>query len=532
MEVGRDIDFFEYFCAIMKLFTTQQIREIDRYTIEAEGIPAIELVERVAEGIAFEIESRWHPDKPIVVFAGPGNNGADALATARLLSEHGYRPEVYLFNVGGNALSDICKAYRDALLTLETDTYFTEIVDVFSFPRLSPSHVVIDGIFGSGLRDNLKGGYVTLVQYINDSNATVVSIDVPTGMRGDSNPMAINRNIIHADLTLAIQFPRISFFNPDNHELTGEWKIIDIGLSDKAINDTRANYHLIEADEVRAILKPRNPVSSKADFGTGLLVAGSYGMLGAAILSARGALRSGVGKLVVESPKCGFATLQTAVPEAMYQYNKGDLFITELKIERPFTGVAIGPGIGTHDSTVRALEDFLLTYKQPLILDADALNCIARRPALLNSIPVLSVITPHAGEFDRLFGKQPTAEARLVKAMEAARFYNIIIVLKGHHTATVLPDGVVCFNSSGTPALATPGSGDVLTGIILSLLAQGYKPEQAAMAGVYIHGIAGELAAREHGEWGVTAGDIAEAAGKAVAMIMNHKKRPNSLENK
>lgn len=507
----------------MKLFTTQQIREIDRYTIESEGIPAIELVERVAEGVAYEVESRWHPDKPIIIFAGPGNNGADALATARVLAEHGYRPEVYLFNIGGNSLSETCKAYRDALLALETDIYFNEIVDVFSFPRLSAAHVVIDGIFGSGLHDNIKGGYVTLVQYINDSKATVVSIDVPTGMKGDSNPMAINRNIIHADLTLAIQFPRIAFFNPDNHELTGEWKIIDIGLSDKAINDSRANYHLIEADEVRAILKPRNPVSSKADYGTGVLVAGSYGMLGAAILSARGALRAGIGKLIVEAPKCAFAIIQSSIPEAIYQYNKGDLHITEVKIDRPCDSIAIGPGIGTHDATVQALEDFLLTHKQPIVLDADALNCIARRPALLNSIPVLSVITPHPGEFDRLFGAQPSAEARLIKAMEVARFYNIIILLKGHNSATVLPDGVVCFNSSGTPAMATAGSGDVLTGIILALMSQGYKPEQAAMAGAYIHGIAGELAAREHGEWGTTSGDIANNVGKAITMIMNHK---------
>lgn len=508
----------------MKLFTTQQIRDIDRYTIETEKVDALKLIERVAEGVAFEIESRWRPGKPMVIFAGPGNNGADALATARILAEHGYHPEVFLFNVGGNALSAPCKAYRDALLALEMEIYFTEIIDVFSFPRITADHIVVDGIFGSGLRNNLKGGYVTLVQYINDSGATVVSIDVPTGMMGDSNPMAINRNIIHANLTLAIQFPRIAFFNPDNAELTGEWKIIDIGLSDKAIADTGASYHLIEADDVRAILKPRNPVSSKADYGTGLLVAGSYGMLGAAVMGARGALRAGIGKLFIESPKCGFQVIQTAVPEAMYQYNKGDLFLTELKSERPYTAIAIGPGLGTHDATVQAMEDFLLTYKQPLVLDADALNCIARKPVLLNSLPVLSILTPHAGEFDRLFGKQPTAEARLIKAMEIARFYSIIIVLKGHYTAIASPKGITYFNSSGTPAMATGGSGDVLTGILLALLAQGYSPVQASIAGVYIHGIAGELAAREHGEWGVTATDIADNTGKAIKMIMNHKK--------
>ncbi|MBD5214211.1 MAG: NAD(P)H-hydrate dehydratase [Bacteroidales bacterium] len=510
----------------MKLFTTQQIRDIDRYTIESEGVSAIELIERIAEGVAFEIESRWHPGKPIVIFAGPGYNGADALATARLLAEHGYRPEVYLFNVGGKALSPTCKAYRDALLALDVDISFTEITSTFAFPKLTPEHVIIDGIFGSGLRDNLKGGYVTLVQYINDSEATVVSIDLPTGMMADSNPMAVNRNIIHATLTLAIQFPRIAFFNPDNAELVGEWKIIDVGLSETAIEEIRANYYLVEAAEVKEVLKPRKLTSSKADYGMGLLVGGSYGMLGAAVLAARGALRAGIGKLVVEAPKCGFETLQTAVPEAMYQYNHGDLFVTELNVDRSFDAIAIGPGLGTNDTTVQALENFLLTHRKPLVLDADALNCLSRRPVLLHSVPVLSILTPHAGEFDRLFGEQTSAEERLVKAMEVARFYSINIVLKGHHTAVIRHDGTVCFNSSGSPALATPGSGDVLTGIILALLAQGYKPELAAMAGVYIHGIAGELAAREHGEWGVTASDIAAHTGKAISMIMNHNKSP------
>lgn len=507
----------------MKLFTTQQINDIARHTIEHENISVLDLVERVAEGVTFEIEARWHPGKPVVIFAGSEDNGAEALAVARMLAEHGYHPEVYLINVGGNALNPTCKAYRDALLALDSDIYFNEIVKEFSIPRLTPGHLVIDGLFGAGLCEGLKGGYRTLVQVINDSGATIVSIDVPSGMFGDSNPFAVNRDIIHANLTLAIQFPRIAFFNPDNAELVGEWKIVDIGLSETAIRNTPARYHLIEYDEVKGMLKPRPRDCSKANFGAGLLVAGSYGMMGAAVLSARGALRSGIGKLTIESPKCGYQIIQSSVPDGLYQYNAGEYYITRLEIEKPYDAVAIGPGLGTKDATLQALEDFLLTRTTPVILDADALNCIARKPALLNSIPVLSVITPHAAEFDRLFGQHTSAELRLQKAVEMARFYNIIIVLKGHYTATVRPDGIICFNSSGTPAMATAGSGDVLTGIILSLIAQGYKPEQASIMGVYIHGIAGELAAREHGEYGVTASDIANATGRAIMTIMNHK---------
>lgn len=509
----------------MKLFTTQQINEIERYTIEHDNVSLNDLVERVAEGVTFEIESRWKPGKPVVVFAGSENNGAEALAVARMLAEHGYRPEVYLINVSGNTLNSTCKAYRDALLALDTEIYFNEIIKEFAIPKLTSSHLVIDGIFGAGIRENIKGGYRTLVQYINDSGATVVSIDVPSGMFGDSNPFAINRDIIHADLTLAIHFPRIAFFNPDNAELVGEWKIIDIGLSETAIRNTPARYHLIEVDEVKSLLRPRPLNCSKADFGAGMLVAGSYGMMGAAVLGARAAIRAGMGKLTVQAPKCGYEIIQSSVPDALYQYNKGDYYITQLSNDAPYDTmpIAIGPGIGTNDDTLRALENFLLARTTPVLLDADALNCIARKPALLNNVHVLSIITPHAGEFDRLFGQHTSAEMRLQKAVEMARFYNIIIVLKGHYTATVRPDGIVCFNSSGTPAMATAGSGDVLTGIILSLMAQGFKPEQASMMGVYIHGIAGELAAREQGEYGVTASDIAANTGRAIMTIMNHK---------
>ena len=509
----------------MKLYTTPQISEIQRYTLENGNVTSLELIDRIAEGVAIEIEARWLAGKPLVIFAGNDNNGAIALGVARMLSEHKFNPEVYLFNIGGNSLSPDCEAYRDALLALESDIYFNEIVDVFSFPKLTPDHLVFDGLYGSELKDQLKRGFVTLIQYINDSGATIVSIDIPTGMSGDANPLAVNRDIIHADLTLAIQMPRIAFFNPDNAELVGEWKIIDVGLDDKIIPANAVKHHLIETEEIKLLLRRRPLHSSKADFGSGLLVGGSYGMMGAAVLGARGALRAGVGKLTVESPKCGFEIMQSSVPDALFKYNKGDYYITELTPDMPFDAVAIGPGLGTNDATVQALENFLLTRTSPVVLDADALNCIARRPTLLNSIPVLSVITPHVGEFDRLFGQHTNSEMRLLKALEVSKFYNIIIVLKGHYTVTVRPDGVICYNSSGTPAMATAGSGDVLTGIILALMAQGYKPEQASMMGVFIHGIAGEMAAREHGEYGVTASDIAANTGKAIMTIMKHKSR-------
>ncbi len=504
----------------MKLFTTEEIRAIDRRTIEQEGVPSLELIERVAEGVADEISSRWRSNKPTMVFAGPGNNGADALGAARLLFERGFRPEVFLFNIGGDKLSTDCAASRDRMLAEVPDIIFHEVKDRFSMPKITTNHLVIDGLFGSGLREELQGGFKSLVQYINDENATVVSIDLPSGMFGDWNPQIVNRNTIHATLTLAIQFPRISFFIPDNAELIGEWKIIDIGLSEKAIATSPANFCLVEQRDVHRRLRHRKEFASKADFGSGILYAGSYGMMGAAILAARGALRAGVGKLTVNSPKCGYQIMQSSVPEALFRHNRGEINIIDIHPERDFSAIAVGPGIGTNELTVKAVKDFLASINQPVILDADALNCIAIKPSILNTIPVLSILTPHAGEFDRLFGPQPSAEARLRKAIEMAKYYNILIILKGRYTAIVRPDGKVYFNSSGCPAMATAGSGDVLTGVLLSMLAQGDPAELASLIAVYVHGLAGEMAAAEQGEYGVTAGDIASYIGKAISEIM------------
>ena len=504
----------------MKLFTTDEIRAIDRYTIENEEISALDLIERVAEGVTDEVASRWRPNKPTIVFAGPGNNGADALASARLLFERGFRPEVYLFNIGGNRLSAGCIASRDRLLAEVPEIAFQEVQSKFNMPKITSNHLVIDGLFGSGLREELQGGFKSLVQSINDEHATVVSIDIPSGMFGDWNPQIVNRNTIHATLTLAIQFPRISFFLADNADLIGEWKVLDIGLSEQAIAKSPAHFCLIEKRDVQRRLHPRQEFASKADFGSAILYAGSYGMMGAAILAAKGAMRAGVGKLTVTAPKCGYQIMQMAVPEALYRHNRGELNIVDIHPERDFNAIAIGPGIGTHELTVKALEDFLASINQPIILDADALNCIALKPAMLNSIPVLSILTPHAGEFDRLFGPQPSSEARLRKAIEMARHYNILIILKGHYTAIVRPDGKVYFNSSGTPAMATAGSGDVLTGVLAAMLAQGFPPELASIVGVYIHGVAGEIAAAREGDYGVTAGDIAANIGRAIKATM------------
>lgn len=506
----------------MKIFNSEKLREIDKATCEAQQVDSVELMERAASAVSYEIISRFLPGQRIVVVAGPGNNGGDALAVARMLIEQGYRKvEVFLFNVTGR-LSHDCEVERKRLIALDA-VDFTEIEREFNPPYLSEDDVVIDGLFGSGLNKPLQGGFRAVARLINESGAYVVSIDVPSGLFGEWNDNVVLRDVVHADLTLTFQTPRLSFFFEDNEQCVGEWKILDIDLDEATIRKTQADFTLVEARNVRPLLRPRRNFTGKRDYGSALVMAGSLGMMGAAVMCARAALRCGAGLATVHSARCGMPVIQTAVPEAMFEPDSSENFISDMSVHHNHQVVMAGPGIGTREKTANALADLLKKVKSPLVLDADALNCIAQHPEMLPLLPPQTVITPHQGEFDRLFGEQQTAEQRLKKAIEMAQYYNIIIVLKSHHTAIVRPTGRVYFNSSGNPGMATAGAGDVLTGVIGAFIAQGYRPDLAATIGVYIHGLAGDLAASEIGQFGVIASDIFDHLGRAINKVINSK---------
>ena len=499
----------------MNIFNPRQILDIDNATCHAQGINSLELMERAASAVSCELISRFLPGQRFVVVAGPGNNGGDALAVARQLVEQGYRKvEIFLFNVG-EKLSHDCDEMRKKLISME-GVDFTEITKEFSPPHMSERDVVVDGLFGAGLKRSLTGGFQALASLINDSGAYVVSIDIPSGLFCEWNTGVNHRAMVHADLTLSFQFPKLSFFFEENARVLGEWKILDIELDSKKIKETSTDFKMVVGRMVRSHLPVRAPFTGKRDYGSALIMAGSRGMMGAAVMCARACLRSGAGLATVHSASSGYQILQTAVPEAMFEPDRNQHIISDMETHHTHQVIAVGPGIGTQQPTVDALERMLKNCNTPLILDADALNCIAKRPAILSVLPPNTVITPHAGEFDRIFGEHPDSESRLKKAIEMARYYNIIIVLKSHYTACVRPTGKVFFNSTGNPGMATAGSGDVLTGVIAAFMAQGLRPEIAATIGVYIHGLAGDMAAEELGEYGLTAGDIADRIGRAV----------------
>lgn len=506
----------------MKIFGSNAIREIDNATCEAQNIDSLDLMERAAGAVTCEIMTLFLPTQRIVVVAGPGNNGGDALAVARQLFEQGYKKiEVFLFNVVGR-LSKDCEEEKKRLTALE-GIDFTEVTRDFSPPYLGENDVLIDGLFGSGLRQPLQGGFAMLARLINDSGAYVVSIDVPSGLFGEWNENLSRRDMVHANLTLAFQTPRLSFFFEENSDVIGDWKLLDIDLDDKKMKELHSDFMVVEARSVRPLLKPRRKFSGKRDYGSVLLMAGSTGMIGASVLAARACMRSGAGLVTVHSARSGLQIVQTALPVALFEPDKNENYITDMTVHHTHQVVAVGPGIGVNPRTIDALESLLKTCKAPMVLDADALNCIAARPALLQILPPQTILTPHIGEFDRLFGEHMNSEDRLKKAIDMAKYYNIIIVLKGHYTVTVRPTGRVYFNSTGNPGMSTAGSGDVLTGVISAFLAQGYRPEHAATIGVYVHGLAGDMVTEDYGEFGVMASDIADYCGKAIRAIVNRE---------
>ena len=375
---------------VMKLYSYRQIQDIEAATIAETGTTTgainAELGAQAAEAVAEMLaDCECRP----VVFAGPGRCGAIAIATAQGLATRGLHPTVYFFNIRGTSAQPDAVAARDAYLAACGSEGFEEVRGNFSMPELGSRDLVVDGLFGSEVEGPLGGAYQALVRRINESGARIVAIDMPSGLPADGAPGLINRNIIHADLTLAIGMPRLAFFSAENAELVGQWQTLDAGYSREAAARMQAGYYLIERKQVRRILTPRHPDSSKADYGSLVIFAGSYGMMGAALLATRSALRSGCGKVTCHAPRCGYLVMQTAAPEALFETSPDDdVCITDIELRRDYNAVAIGPGIGTDDVTIDALEAFLKVANansRPVVLDADALNCIALRPTLTTS---------------------------------------------------------------------------------------------------------------------------------------------------
>ena len=501
----------------MKIFPSSSIRKLDAYTIEHEPIASIDLMERAAQALTEAICEGWDDETPVIVFAGPGNNGGDALAVARMMAEKGYRIEVYLFNPK-NELSPDCQTNKE-LVEMMSEVTFHEISTQFVPPALTVDHLVIDGLFGSGLNKPLSGGFAAVVKFINASPATVVAIDIPSGLMGEENTFNVKANIIKADVTFSLQLPKLAFLFAENEEYIGTWHLLDIKLSPEAIEDMPTQYELLEGEHIKRLMIPRKKFAHKGNFGHALLIAGQQGMAGASVLAARACLRSGVGLLTVHAPFINNNILQTAVPEAMVEVDSHELRFTQPTNTDDYQAVGIGPGLGRAEETEAALIEQLRSCQTPLVVDADALNILANHRHALTNLPKGSILTPHPKELERLVGRCQDSYERLTKACELARTAKVHIVLKGAYTAIVTPAGKCFFNPTGNPGMATAGSGDVLTGIILALMAQGYTDENAAKIGTYVHGLAGDFARKKVGMTSLTASDIVDALPMAWRLV-------------
>ena len=490
----------------MKFFSTSAIKEIDAYTIEHEPIASIDLMERAAHALTAAI-LEMYPHREFAIFAGPGNNGGDGLAVARMLSSAGCRVAVWLINPK-ERLSPDC--LQNLARLRETPVVVNEICAEFAMPVLDDSTVIIDALFGSGLKMHISSGvFANVIDGINASVCRVIAIDMPSGLLGENNH-PLSGVVTNADVTLTLQFPKLSLLMPENERFVGEMKILDIGLSSEGIESTSSNLFFSDEKEIKALLVPRVKHAHKGSFGRALLVAGSRGMAGASVLAARAALRSGLGLLTVHVPACNNTIVQVAVSEAMTSVDSDECCFSDNLDTSKYNAVAVGPGLGQCVRSKDALLNLIAGNNAPLVLDADALNILSTCDGWQSIVPKGSVLTPHPGEFERLFGKTPNRYLAITSARAIARDYGFTIVLKGAYTTIIAPDGNLYFNSTGNPGMATAGCGDVLTGVVLSLLAQGYNATVASRIAVYVHGLAGDLAAREKGYTALVAGDVVD----------------------
>lgn len=499
----------------MKIFSASQIRACDAYTIHASGISSIELMERAANACVDWVTGHMPQQSVFIVLCGTGNNGGDGLAITRLLHQQGYKAKAFLLQINADLSSDcqhnlsrLQAIDKDLVQVLQPDTYITDI---------APHIVIIDAILGTGLNRAAEGWVANFIGHINDTPNRKLAIDIPSGMPADNIP-AQDAAVINANDTLSFQFYKRAFLHPETGSLAGNIHILDIGLHQTFIDSTHSSYHIIDEAVIKDIYKPRKPFTHKGSYGTAYVAGGSYGMIGAITLTAKAACRAGAGKVVALLPECGYTIIQSAVPEALC-ITKGEKNINRFSDWNNMQSIAIGPGMGTKPETVRAFADFLEVCKQPLILDADALNIISMQPELMHKLPAHTILTPHPKEFAKLFGETGNSMQRLELARTRAMKHNIHIVLKDHYTVIVSPEGECHYNITGNAGMATGGSGDALTGILAGLIAQGYDPYDAAILGVYLHGLAGDHAAAIHSQEAMLAGDLVESLGSAFMHI-------------
>ncbi len=502
----------------MKILTAKQMHEADAYTIKTEPIDSIDLMERASNRLFEHISQKYPNLEKYCIFCGKGNNGGDGLALARMLLLNDKEVSVFIVNYTDSASEDFMTNY-ERLLEIQNEN--CEITELSEFHQITISNdaIIIDGIFGSGLNRPIVDFTAQYISFLNTLQNTKITIDIPSGLYADK-PIETNAIVFHADETITFQSPKLQFMFAESSQYIGNLTIADINLLNP-FSENETPFEFLTTENIQ--LKKRDNFSHKGTFGHALLVSGCYGKMGAAVLASEACLRTGCGLLTTHSPKCGYEILQISIPEAMVSLDKNQETITNIPNDEKYSAIGIGPGIGTDEQTCNALKNFLKQNNKPLVLDADALNILAQNPDLWQYIKPNTILTPHPGEFDRLTHKHTTCYERFETQKELAKEHNCIVILKGHNTSIATPNEPIFFNSTGNAGMATAGSGDVLTGIITSLLAQHYEPIEAAKTGVFLHGFAGDCATNYQNE-PILARDIIENIRTAQEQIHFYSK--------
>lgn len=504
----------------MKIFSAKQLKEADLITLEKQGITTTDLMERAATQVFNEIHASLKGAKtPVKIFSGIGNNGGDGLVIGRLLLEQGYEVSVYVVNYSDNRSRDFLVNY-DRFKNI-TKNWPVLLASEEDFPEIKAQDLVIDAIFGIGLNRPLIEWTANLIKFINESGAFVISIDMPSGMLADEASVDTG-SIIRANHTYTFQAPKLAFFLPETGSFTGNLQVVDIGLDQEFLFMTRPLANLIGKPAARGMYRQREKFSHKGSYGHALMIGGSYGKIGSICLSATACLRSGAGMATIFAPRCSYHILQTALPEAMLITDEGEEYLTDINFDLNPSVICFGVGAGTEEKTLNAFRALLEKVNRPMIIDADGLNLLARNKDLLKKVPKDSILTPHPKELERLIGSWADDYEKIEKAKKFAIQYQLILVIKGAHSITITEEEIF-INNSGNPGMATAGSGDVLAGVITGLISQGYSPKNAAVFGVYLHGRAGDLAARNLGFESLLAGDITSYLGEAFLDLFPSK---------
>jgi NAD(P)H-hydrate epimerase len=501
----------------MKILPIEKIREADAYTIKHEPIQDIDLMERAANELFEWIVAGADKQKRFTLFCGLGNNGGDGFALARLLNQAGFKVRVVVIWYA-EKMSPSCLINYNKAKTINSIALI-ELKDKDQIPDISPDEIVIDAILGSGLTRTVEGYLATIIESINKCKAVVIAIDAPSGFFCDQSNTNNNGAIVRADYTPTFQFPKIGFLFPENDQYVGSWIVLDIQLHPDYISKVETNNFYSNSADCKLILKHRKKFSHKGSYGHGLLIAGGYGKMGAAVLAAKAGLKAGAGLITAHIPKKGYQIIQTAVPGAMVSIDSNKKEFSEVPLLDDYNAIAIGPGIGTDQKTQNALKLLIQNANRPIIFDADAINILGENKTWVSFIPKESIFTPHPKEFERLVGKSNNDFERNQMQREFSIKYGAYVILKGAHTAITCPDGSCWFNATGNPGMATAGSGDVLTGILLGLSAQRYSSKEVCLLGVYLHGLAGDLATEKWGYEALTAGNISHNLGKAFRKL-------------